>query len=187
MKNIFSLVAVAFAVLMALSAQAGDKIGIRAGYQMASFHADGSMLENTDNLNSFYLGVFKENQIIPLLKLGYGLDFMQNGAEYSDYGKYTMNYLSIPLYLKAKVGPVFGLAGVGANFKLSDKISNGGMDTEASDNYATKDFDMPLFIGGGFKILMITIEGRYNWGMIELNKITGAKNHYLQVGASLSF
>lgn len=187
MKNIFSFVAVAFFVLMAFSAQAGDKIGVRAGFQMASFHVDGSMLENTDNLNSFYVGVFKENQIIPLLKLGYGLDYMQNGTEYSDYGKYTINYLSIPLYLKAKVGPVFGLAGVGANFKLSDKLSNGGMDTEASDSFATKDFDLPLFIGGGFKILLVTIEGRYNWGMIELNNVTGAKNHYLQLGASLSF
>jgi len=187
MKNIFSFVALALFLSLSFSAQAGDKIGIRAGYQLASFHVDGSMLKNTDNLNSFYVGVFKENQLIPLLKLGYGLDYMQNGAEYSDYGEYTMNYLSVPLYLKAKIGPLFGLAGVGANFKLSDKISNGGMDTEASDSYATKDFDMPLFIGGGFKILMFSIEGRYNWGMLELNKVTGAKNQYFQIGATVSF
>lgn len=187
MKNIFSFVALAMFALITFSAQAGDKMGIRAGYQLASFNADGSMLENTNNLNGFYVGVFKENQIIPLLKLGYGLDFMQNGAELSDFGTYTLNYLSVPLYLKAKVGPVFGLAGVGASFKLSDKLTNGEMETDASDYMATRDFDLPLFIGGGFKILMLTIEGRYNWGMIELNKITGAKNHYLQIGASLSF
>jgi hypothetical protein len=184
-KTIFF--AVVLVALSALNSNAGDKIGIRAGYQMASFHVDGSMLANTDNLNSFYMGIFKENQLIPLLKFGYGLDYLQNGAELSDFGKYKLNYLSIPLYVKAKIGPVFGLAGTGLNFKISDKLENGGMETDADDNYATKDFDMPLFIGGGFKILMVTIEARYNWGLIDINETLGIKNQYWQIGASLSF
>jgi hypothetical protein len=187
MKTIFSFLFTAIFTLIAFSCHADNKFGIRAGYQLASFHVDGSMLENTDNLNSFYLGIFKEKEIVPHFDFGYGLDFMQNGAELSDFGKYTVNYLSVPLYLKAKIGPVFGLAGLAANFKLSDKLSNGGMETDASDNYATNDFDLPLFVGAGIKILMITIEGRYNWGMIEMNDITRIKNQYFQVGASYSF
>ena len=186
MKSTFSFFAFALLILLALSGQAGDKIGIRAGYQMASFQVDGSMPEGTNNLNSFYVGIFKENKLIPLLSLGYGLDFMQNGAEYADNNKYVINYLSIPLYVKAKVGPVFGLTGLGANFKLSDKITNASNTSTPSD-YLAKDFDLPLFIGGGFNFLMFSIEARYNWGMIPVNDVTNVKNHYLQVGACIHF
>lgn len=186
MKRTLTFLVIVLFILNVYSTQAGDKIGIRAGYQMASFRADGSMLENTDNLNSFYLGVFKENQIIPLLKLGYGLDFMQNGTQYATANKYVINYLSVPLYLKAKIGPVYGLTGLAANFKLSDKVTN-EYNTTTPSEYLAKNFDLPLFIGGGFNILIFSIEARYNWGMIPINDVSEAKNHYLQIGATVHF
>jgi len=186
-KKVLIFITSSILLFSSFSVQAGDKLGLRAGYQMSGFHVDGSMVENTDNLNSFYMGIFKEKQMIPLLRFGYGLDYMQNGAELSDFGKYKLNYLSVPLYVKAKIGPVFGTAGTGLSFKFSDKLENGGMETDAGDNYVTNDFDIPLFIGGGFKILMVTIEARYHWGMLEITDISGIKSQYLQVGASLSF
>jgi hypothetical protein len=183
MKTIFSFLFAAIFILSALSSRAANKIGIRAGYQIASLRVDGSKLLDTGNLNGFYVGLFRENKLIPLLNLGYGLDYLQNGAEDATNNQCIINYLSVPLYLKAKVGPVFGLAGIGANFKLG---TNSTSNTISSD-YVKKSFDMPLFIGGGFKILMFSIEGRYNWGLIELNKASGVKNQYFQLGATVSF
>ncbi len=186
MKNSFLLLITVLFLVIATSVQAGGKIGVRAGYQMASFHVNGSMMENTSNLNSFYLGVFKEKDLIPMLDLGYGLDFMQNGTQYASANKYVINYLSVPVYVKAKIGPVYGLTGLAANFKLSDKVTNEYNTTTPSD-YLAKNFDMPLFIGGGFNILIFSIEARYNWGMIPINDVSHAKNHYLQVGATVHF
>ena len=70
MKSISALPVVVLFVLIGLTVQAGDKIGIRAGYQNSSFHVNGSMLENTGSLSGYYFGVFKEKQLIPLLRLG---------------------------------------------------------------------------------------------------------------------
>jgi hypothetical protein len=186
MKKTLTLLVIVSLILVAFTSQAGGKFGIRAGYQMASFHVDGSMLENTSNLNSFYLGVFKEKDLIPLLDLGYGLDFMQNGTQYASANKYVINYLSVPLYLKAKIGPIYGLTGLAANFKLSDKVTN-EYNTTTPSEYLAKNFDLPLFIGGGFNILIFSIEARYNWGMIPINDVSDATNHYLQVGATIHF
>jgi len=44
---------------------------------------------------------------------------------------------------------------------------------------------MPLQLGVGLKILFISAEVRYYWGMIDMKD--GAKNQYLQAGLGLSF
>jgi len=45
---------------------------------------------------------------------------------------------------------------------------------------------MPLQAGVGVKILMVSLEARYNRGMIDLNDIW-AKNQYVQLGLAVSF
>ena len=47
-------------------------------------------------------------------------------------------------------------------------------------------FDMPLQVGLGVKILMLSLEARYNWGLLDLND-EGAKNQYFQLGLAVFF
>jgi hypothetical protein len=183
MKRYHSILFLTLFAIITVSVNAQNKIGIRAGYQSSAFYKDGSQLSGTDNYSSFYLGLYKENKIIPILHFGLGLEYMQTGAVWkSTNDKQVLNYLSIPLYLKAKLGPVFALGGVAANIKVGEHYSG---TTSPLGNQSFKGIDFPLFLGAGFKLLMFTIEARYNWGMIDIND--GVSNQYLQLGAGISF
>ena len=74
-------------------------------------------------MNSFYIGIYKNFRIIPILKYGVGLEYLQNGAESTVDGSYSLGYVSIPIHIRAKLGPVFALVGVAANFKVTEAKS----------------------------------------------------------------
>ena len=162
------------------------KIGIRAGYHAAMISIDGDQIAGTVGLNAFYVGLFKEKKLVPMLRFGSGLEYFQNGFESNliDLQR-KLHYLSVPLYLKVKLGPVYATGGTALNFKVAEnnKFLDESMDPLSEKS---KIFDMPLQLGLGFKILMLSVEARYNWGMLEINDV-GAKNQYLQLGIAVSF
>lgn len=162
------------------------KFGIRAGWHAAIIVLDGAQIATTDPLNTFYVGIFKEKKLVPMLRFGSGLEYFQNGFESNliDLQR-KLHYLSVPLYLKVKLGPIYATGGTALNFKIAEntKFLDASMDplTEKS-----KIFDLPLQAGLGVKILMLSLEARYNWGMLNLNDI-GSKNQYFQLGLAVSF
>ena len=162
------------------------KFGIRAGYHAAMVSVDGNQIAGTVGLNAFYVGLFKEKKLVPMLRFGSGLEYFQNGFESNVIDlKRILHYVSVPLYLKVKLGPVYATGGTALNFKVAEnnKFLDESMDPLSEKS---KIFDMPLQVGLGVQILMISIEARYNWGMINLNDV-GAKNQYLQLGLAVSF
>lgn len=184
MKKIYTLLLLALFTFALMPANA-QKIGVRAGYQMSNWYKDGSQLSGTDPLSSFYVGLFKVKKIVPAVHFGIGLEYFQNGFTAANSYKRVLHYISIPVYMEAKLGPVFALGGIGANFKVSEKITLNGTTASASSEEKSKPMDVPVFLGAGFKILMITIEARYHWGLVKIND--GASNQYFQVGAGVSF
>lgn len=188
MKKITIIALLVFSAIQSSFAQdeKPKKFGIRAGYQSSFIHIDGSKLATTEALNSFYIGVFKEKKIVPMLHFGSGLEYFQTGFESNlvDLQR-KLHYLSVPLYLKVKLGPVYATGGTALNFKVAE--NNDFLDT-STDPLTEKSnwFDMPLQAGLGVQVFMISVELRYNWGMINLNDF-GAKNQYLQLGLGMSF
>lgn len=177
MKNLRLVIVLMATILFAMpSLKAQDSsLGVRAGWQSALLSYDG---ETTDALSSFYAGVFKERKIVPLLHYGYGLEFAQMGGKDKDMDlEYKLGYIGVPVYAKAKVGPVYGLLGSGINVKIS----------ETDDVYQdkAKGIDVPVYAGVGLNFLMLSIEARYHWGLMEVQDQT--KNQYLQIGLGLSF
>jgi len=187
MKKVCFLLLVLMVTLTILPAKAqrGERFGIRAGYQSSAQYKGGSQISETDPLNYFYAGLFRDNKIVPALHLGVGLEYFQNGHTYNNGSdKWVLNYLSIPVYLKAKLGPVFALGGLAANFKLSEKIYFNGESMNPPSDQKSKTMDVPVFLGAGVKISIFTIEARYHWGLVEINH--GATNQYFQIGAGIS-
>lgn len=186
------LTTVAFVILMSgmLSAQESSKddkparIGVRAGWNYASMFIDNEQLSGIEHINSFYLGVFKEKKMIPLLRIGSGLEYFKNGYKITDNITREMHYISVPLYLKLKIGPVYATGGTAFNFKVHEKLP-GSILLDPLNNKKSNVFDMPFQLGAGVKILMFSIEARYNWGMFDINN--DASSQYLQVGATVSF
>lgn len=187
-KNVvIALLFSVFLVNSTLAQKTGDKkwtSGIRGGYHTASFVMDGDKPDDASNLKNFYVGFFNENKIAPLLRLGKGMEYFQNGMRYTGGTERILHTISTPVYLKLKVGPVFGLGGIAADFKVSEKFNTGDV-TVPVDSGKSSWFDAPVFLGAGVKVLFFTVEARYHWGLIEVRD--GLHNRYFQVGGAISF
>ncbi len=170
----------------------GEKLGFRVGYQNAGIRSNGDKLAGASSLSGFYAGVFKDHKLVPLLSLGTGVEYLQNGYSASvdlmgvstDY-KYIYHTIGVPIYAKAKVGPIYGLAGISPNFIIGESlvVNDEKTDSDSEPNW----FDAPVFVGAGFKFLMLSVEARYHWGLIDIYDSGSMRNQYLQIGATLSF
>jgi hypothetical protein len=188
MKHIFYLtITITILAISIQSAQAQGKrsIGIRAGYQISGLFEGSDYVTGTSSYGSFYLGAFKEKKIIPFLHWGTGLEYCINGAEIGENSKQKIHYLGLPVHLKAKLGPVYALVGVQPKVKLSEKIFIDDEKTSPTDEQKSSTFDLPAYGGLGLNILIVSIETRYYYSMIETNH--GARNAYWQFGATLHF
>lgn len=191
MKKLTILALVVFTTVVSTYAQNDktekpNKFGVRAGLHSALMVIDGAGLETTEPNYTFYLGVFKEYKLIPMLYAGGGVEYFQNGFQSTlvDYNK-KLHYASIPLYLKVKFGPVYATGGTALNFKIAETFFDWNGAIDPLDDNKTKVFDMPLQAGLGVHILMFSIEARYHWGMVDVNR--GLKNQYFQLGAAVFF
>lgn len=189
-KRILTITAMILAGTMFLCAQGEDKGGqrvggIRAGWQASTLIKDGSRADTAHNLNSFYVGFFRDTKIIPLLSFGSGVEYFQNGVSYTNNTERVLHTISVPLDLKVKLGPVFALGGIAANFKVAEKVKIGGDYVTPLEADKSAWFDAPVFLGAGLKIAIVTIEARYHWGLIEVRN--GKHSQYFQIGAGLSF
>lgn len=170
-----------------LKAQNNDKpakVGVRAGWHHAGMFIDNEMPTGTDHSSSFYIGVFKEKKLAPLLRFGSGLEYFENGYKITDNITRDIHYISVPLYLKLKIGPVYATGGTGLNFRISEQLPGSAL-LDPLNNESTSVFDMPFQLGAGLKFLMFSVEARYNWGLLNVNG--DASNQYMQVGFTLSF
>jgi hypothetical protein len=159
--------------------------GIRAGYHAATMVLSDSDVDTTNVLSGFYAGFFRDNKVSSILYLGTGLEYFKNGTEYSENSSRVLHTISIPVDLKVQLGPVFVLGGIGANFKVSEKLIYNDTSYDLGDDQKSNWFDAPVFLGAGVKLWFLTVEARYHWGLIEVNN--GYKSRYFQLGAGLSF
>ncbi|MDX5327041.1 MAG: hypothetical protein LPK80_12365 [Bacteroidota bacterium] len=159
----------------------GYSKGIRAGWHYAGMFRSGD--QQFSNLNSFYVGFFNEFKSSGLIGGGSGIEYFQNGFE-NQSGNFRMHTLSLPVYIKPQIGPIFGTAGFSFNFKLGDNRED--FPNVITD---TKFFDIPLTLGLGVQLGKIQVEARYFWGLFDAAYINGRgyKNQYLQLGGALSF
>ena len=190
MKKVSSLLVIIL-MLSAYNAHAQEdksknKVGgIRAGYHAATMVLADSDVDTTNVLGGFYVGFFRDNKVAPMLHIGTGLEYFKNGTEYSKNSSRVLHTISIPVNLKVQLGPAFVLGGIGANFKVSEKLVYNDTSYDLSDDQKSNWFDAPVFLGAGLKLWFLTVEARYHCGLIEVNN--GYKNRYFQLGAGLSF
>ena len=188
MKKSVLTLSIISALCISVFAQDNEKnsvSGIRGGWHSATLVANGSEPSGASSLDNFYVGFYSDNKIAPILHFGKGLEYFQNGITYTSNSKRVLHTLSVPLYLKLKLGPVFALGGIAGNFKVSEKYTTGDYEASPTDSDKSKWFDAPVFLGAGVKIWFISVEARYHWGLIEVRN--GYKSQYFQLGAAVSF
>jgi len=185
--KIFGLFILLFSV--SINSFAGDKFGIRAGYHAANLYNGSSALYKTHH--TFYVGVFKDVKVLPLLHFGVGIDYFQGGSDKDHDNNITLHYLSVPVDLKLKLGPFFALAGVAPSFKVHENWTDAGKEINPESEKKSNIFDLPAFAGIGFKIAIISIEARYYYGTMSVNNnssscFEGYNNQYVQLGLAVS-
>jgi len=167
------------------STYAGDKIskGIRAGWQYSNLYKDGSSLVE-DPMSSFYVGIFGYQKLLKskLLQIGSGLTYYQVGSKKDDDNRIKLHYLNLPVNVKVQVGPVYGFVGLNGALKLGGETYILSVKSDVSD-FST--FDAGAFVGIGVNVLMLGIEVKYDWGLVDVNN--GYKTQYLQAGLTVSF
>lgn len=180
---LFAITALCFLGISPSKAQKSSSLvkGVRAGWHYAGMFRSGDQIN--DALNTFYVGFFSESASSGVINGGSGLEYFQNGFESA--GKlFRMHTLSIPFYVKPKLGPVYATGGFSLNFSISDNQDD--FPIQVSN---TEWFDIPLHLGFGLQLGPIRGEVKYFWGLFDAATIQGrAYNHqYLQAGLGFSF
>jgi hypothetical protein len=152
--------------------------GVRFGYQSSNLSES-----DWDDLSSFYVGVFGVKKIGAgnLLSLYSGLEYYQTGTDKNADNKIVLNYLSIPLNLRLKLGPVYAFGGFNPSFMIADNAKIGGQDVDPDIN----GFDIGGQIGIGVKFLFLGVELKYNQGLTDVGNDN--KTNHLQAGLCVYF
>jgi len=182
---VFAVILSLFVADIQAQDKGGDRVGgIRFGYNASNYYLDGDAWAS-EAMGSFYAGFFRDNKIASLLHVGTGLEYLKNGVSIDSDNHRDLHYLSIPLNVKLKLGPVFALSGFAPSFKVAERFVEDGNSSKPSDDEKAEWFDVPFFVGAGVKLMFITIEARYHWGLLEV--MEGYNARYLQLGLGLSF
>ena len=140
-------------------------------------------VDDENVLMGFNIGLFAELPITSSLALQPEVSFSTKGAELQydnafaqGTGKFRLNYLEVPLLLKANLTENFNvLFGPYAAFLVDSKITNESSDGSYNfeDNIDEDDlnkFDYGLAAGIGFNFESFGIGARYNYGLNTVGK-----------------
>jgi hypothetical protein len=182
-NNKFTLLIAAFALMFSLQTKA--QLGIQVGYNFSKI--DGYEWSGADEkyLPNLCAGLFFEKDLVPFLDLRVGALYSPKGSRYTQgdlYQKVFLNYIEVPLQVKAKVGPLYALAGgyggYALNGKVKSKYDNGGLVLESDedidfDDDQVKRIDFGLKFGAGMQYgigpLKIFAQGEYSLGLANIS------------------
>ncbi len=161
-----------------------DLITITAGWSAADLVIDGE--EVTDVRHGFFGGVRKDFKLAPIFSLNTGILYVQKGATFK-FGdaesEWELDYLELPVGLKAKLGPVFATAGLSANIRINSQID--GEKTSDIEDFDVNAFALSSSLGLGVKILMFSVDARWQYGFTDIisdNDGDAVNNNYFLIG-----
>ncbi|AMR27655.1 hypothetical protein A0257_11485 [Hymenobacter psoromatis] len=174
------------ALLLLLASQAHAQFGVKGGINEAVL--TGRVGENAAYKTYFHAGIFYQAHIIGPLSIQpealYSLQGSQlSGAFTSTNYTTRLNYIAVPILLKATFGPLYVEAGpqfgylVSANEQgtvqvrgSSGNVLFGNVDQTATDNYKRGDF--ALCAGVGLNLgHIVRVGGRFVAGLNDINNI----------------
>ena len=161
-------------------AQQQAAFGVKAGVNFANLNFEGEDADvNFDSRMGFVGGLFVVVPSNSPFALQAEALYSQKGAQFESEGfesKVRLNFLEVPVLARfstpASNGSSFHVfAGPSFGFKLSaeavDSFEGEEETTDLDDD--VKSFDLGLVIGAGVEFGKFVIDGRYSWGMTDLN------------------
>jgi hypothetical protein len=195
MKYLYTIVLCALLAFDGLAQddeEKGGRPGLIGGWNYSSIGIKNSD-QTADYTNGFYLGILWEERFAKVFRIQSGLKYVKNGWAYNsnDLGnrdKTILNYVSLPVTAKLKIGPIYALGGVYGSYRAGSKTTytDGTSDKKISTD-DIKRYDFGGQLGLGFQIAIIGVEARYNWGFTDISadNAIGYNNRYLELGLHL--
>jgi hypothetical protein len=188
MKKLMIIAAALFLSTAAFS-QAEFSLGIKAGPNFSNIDTKSSPGANYDNRTGFHGGGFA---LIKMTKIGIQpeLLFSQQGTtvKINQHDlKQSFNYINIPVIFKLytiaginiQVGPQFGFVS-SAKGDTIDDLGNVRTDQDIKNQLKSSDFSAALGVGWDLPF-GLSIDGRYNLGLSDVNKNAAAETIKNQV------
>lgn len=153
--------------------------GVRAG---ANFSTLSGGENNIDSQTGYYLGLYKQLEIIPkLLYIQPELQYSKQGYQTS-VNDYDLTYIQVPIVAKLylvkilsiETGPQFG-------FLVGDS-TNAAFKPDYNTFETAWDFGLGINLPFG-----LSIEGRYITSLNDVSDNINGKNQVFQIGAGLKF
>ncbi|MFV8323102.1 porin family protein [Flavobacterium sp. LS2R12] len=212
MKNLKRVLAVVLVTLGATNAvhaqETGASLGIKGGLNMSNLYTED--VDDKNVLAGFNIGLFAQLPITSSLSLQPEVSYTTKGAElqYNNAfaegtGKFRLNYIEVPVLLKANLTKNFNVQfGPYAAFLVDSKITNESADGSYNfeENVNEDDlnkFDFGVAAGVGFDFDSFGIGARYNYGLSTVGKertvlgqtytFPDSKNSVLSVYAAIKF
>lgn len=142
----------------------GVGVGIKGGPVFASFNADNLDFDKRTGLQA---GIFFGGNRPGTIGVMGEVNFIQKKAE-----GLKLNYIQVPVLLRINGGSksrggvnVYGLIGPAVDIRISDEIDGIGNIDDAVENV-----DLGVIGGVGVEITRFILEGRYTWGLRQINK-----------------
>ena len=184
-------------------AQESAVVGVKGGVNFANLNFEGEEATiNFDNRTGFVGGLFVVWPAASRVSLHTEFLYSQKGAtveEGSESGKVKIDYFDVPVLLRASSpasanGTSFhAFAGPSFAFRVSAETESsfdGEEESEDIDDEVER-FDLGLVVGAGVRFGRFEIDGRYTWGLSDLNKIEGEelkiRNRVFSVMAGIRF
>lgn len=183
-KTVVSITAICFLSFTAFG-QAQVSLGVKGGPNFASINKDASAGENFKNRSGIHAGAFG---LIKVSKVGIQPEilFSQQGSlretPSGDELKKTLNYVNVPVMLKLylaaglnlQAGPQFGFVTT-AKDEIIDQANNiSSVDIKDQVNNT----DIGVSFGVGWDLPFgLTLDGRYNLGLSNINDANGGSDY----------
>jgi Outer membrane protein beta-barrel domain len=171
--------------------------GIKAGVNLASISGFNDEGDSTSQRTGLVVGGFLTAGLAPMLALQPEVLFSMQGSKlhFSDSGIATdatakLDYLQVPVLLRIgnsgkDAASVYGIAGPTFGFLMS--ADQDGEDVKDQ----LKNTDIGMAVGVGVSLSRLLAEGRYTYGLTDLNKVaepSGAnRNRVISIFIGLAF
>ena len=168
-----------FALVIALLVSAGTataqtSFGVKAGLNLANLSIDEA--EDTfepENRTGFVAGVFVTIRGGGIFAFQPEVLVSNQGAKFSDTvgsGSAKIDYLQVPLL--ARIGPsnVGIVVGPSIGYRINAKLSGGGLTEDEDFSDQIERMDVGLVAGVTGDIGRLVLDGRYTWGLTNIEK-----------------
>lgn len=187
--------ALAVALLVSAgTAHAQTSFGVKAGLNLANLSIDEA--DDTfepENRTGFVAGVFVTMRGGGIFAFQPEVLISSQGAKFSDAvdsGTAKIDYLQVPLL--ARLGPsnVGIVVGPSIGYRIKAKLSGGGLTSDEDFSDQIERMDVGLVAGVTGDIGRLVLDGRYTWGLTNIEKEATAektKNRVISLTVGLRF